>query len=176
MKPGDPPYSHPVATATLHGDTHLKLRPDADARARIAKALNLDAVNALALDLAISQAANGLVTVSGTLEAAVRPVCVVSLEAFDEAISSPLELRLAPPDLIARMTARAEKDGDEDFEPPDEIAGGVIDFGALATEFLALALDPYPKKPGAAFSGGDPEEPRRSPFEALKALKTEAKD
>lgn len=172
MKPADTPYSHKVPTATLHGETHLKLVPDAEARARMAKSLGLDAIGALHADLAISQAANGLVAITGTLQAALRPICVVSLEAFDETIDEPVELRLAPPDLIERMIKRAEKDGVEDFEPPDEIADGVIDFGAVVTEFLTLALDPYPKRPGAAFAGGDPEEPKRSPFEALKALKT----
>ena len=28
-----------------------------------------------------------------------------------------------------------------------------IDLGALAAEFLALGLDPYPRKPGVAFDG-----------------------
>ncbi len=47
---------------------------------------------------------------------------------------------------------------------------GRIDFGALTAEFLALGLDPYPRKPGVAFepvSAG--EEPL--PFADLAALK-----
>lgn len=171
MKNNEVPFSHPIPVATLHGETHLKLTPDAAACARIARELSLDKIDSLHAHLTITQANSGLVNVEGTLDAKVSPVCVVSLEPFDTTISETLGVRLAPEGLIAKMTARAEENGDEDFEPPDPILDGVIDFGALVTEFLALSLDPYPRKPGAAFKGGDPVEPPRSPFAALAALK-----
>jgi hypothetical protein len=69
------------------------------------------------------------------------------------------------------MTKRAAEEENDQFEPPDLIVDGQIDFGAVVVEFLALALDPYPRKPGAAFAGGDPEPVRQSPFEALRDLK-----
>ena len=61
-----------------------------------------------------------------------------------------------------------------DFHPPDPIIGGQIDLGALVAEFLALGLDPHPRKPGVEF-----EKPRNpadednveSPFSKLQALK-----
>lgn len=171
MKNHDIPFSHPVPVATLHGETHLKLAPDEAARARIARELNLDGIDSLKVDLAVSHAANGLVSVEGKLEARLRPVCVVSLEPFEQTIEETIAVRFAPAGLIERMTARAEENADEDFEPPDEIVDGIIDFGALVTEFLALSLDPYPRKPDAVFKGGDPAEPRVSPFAALKALR-----
>jgi hypothetical protein len=62
-----------------------------------------------------------------------------------------------------------EEEGDED--PPDPIIDGRIDLGALAAEFLALGLDPYPRKPGAAFEGAEPEPERDSPFAALARLR-----
>ena len=50
------------------------------------------------------------------------------------------------------------------------IEDGKIDLGQYAVEQLALALDPFPRKPGATFV--QPEEPAEiSPFAALKALK-----
>lgn len=168
-----PAYSHPVAVATLHGENHLRLAPDEVARKAIARALGLHAVDRLEAKLAVSHAQNGLVSVEGELEATVQPICVVTLEPFPELIRAPINLRLAPAELVTRMTKRAEEDENEDFEPPDTIENGVIDFGALTVEFLALALDPYPRKPGAEFKGGDPAEPKPSPFEALKALKIE---
>ncbi len=50
------------------------------------------------------------------------------------------------------------RDGEDDAEtvafggedPPDPIIDGKIDLGALAAEFFALGLDPYPRKPGVA--------------------------
>ena len=36
----------------------------------------------------------------------------------------------------------------DDEDEPDPIIDGKIDLGALAAEFFALGLDPYPRKPG----------------------------
>ena len=52
-------------------------------------------------------------------------------------------------------------------DPPDPIVDGKIDLGALAAEFLALGLDPYPRKPGVAFDPPEPQGGRDSPFAAL---------
>ncbi len=53
------------------------------------------------------------------------------------------------------------------WNEPEPLVDGIVDLGALATEFLILGLDPYPRKPGAAF-----EPPREGaadggPFAAL---------
>jgi hypothetical protein len=170
-KTNEPPFTHPIAVATLHGETHLRLKPDAEARQRIATLLGLHAVDALEAELKMVQANNGLVDISGQLRAAIQPVCVVSLDPFPQAIDEPVAIRFAPEGLIERMTKRAEEDEIEDFEPPDAILDGQIDFGMVVVEFLALALDPYPRKAGAVFAGGDPAPERESPFAALKALK-----
>ena len=52
--------------------------------------------------------------------------------------------------------------------------GGVIDLGAVATEFLILGIDPYPRKPGAVFAAppAAPGEAAEHPFAALAALKS----
>lgn len=56
----------------------------------------------------------------------------------------------------------------EPFEPP------MLDIGAVAEEFFALALDPYPRAPGVAppsEKAVEPAEERENPFAALKALR-----
>ena len=54
-------------------------------------------------------------------------------------------------------------------DPPEPIENGMIDLGRLATDVLYLAIDPYPRKPGAVFepevTAADPED---HPFAALK--------
>jgi hypothetical protein len=52
-------------------------------------------------------------------------------------------------------------------DQPDPIVEGRIDLGALAAEFMALGLDPYPRKPGAAFAPPAEAAGADSPFEAL---------
>ena len=68
--------------------------------------------------------------------------------------------------------ARARFPAHEEDDPPDPIVDGKIDLGALAAEFVALALDPYPRKPGARFEPVDVEPDReRIPFAGLARLK-----
>ena len=55
-------------------------------------------------------------------------------------------------------------------DAPEPIVDGLVDLGALVAEFLALGLDPYPRKPGVAFVEPTPlAEPGQtaSPFSVL---------
>ena len=101
--------------------------------------------------------------VTGRVEAVVTQVCTVTLEPFEAALSEPVEVAYTDTDRLAGTDA-------EDAEVPDPIVGGRIDFGALTAEFLALGLDPYPRKPGVSFEavqvGADIK-----PFDALRTLK-----
>ena len=83
-------------------------------------------------------------TVTGTVEALVTQVCTVSLEPFEGPVREPVEVVFTDTDQLAGTDA-------EDADIPDPLVGGRIDFGALTAEFLALGLDPYPRKPGIAF-------------------------
>jgi hypothetical protein len=60
-----------------------------------------------------------------------------------------------------------------EYEPPDEIVNGKIDLGAVVAEFLALGLDPYPRKPGVDFDYKDPADAEHNTFAALGKLKGE---
>ena len=53
---------------------------------------------------------------------------------------------------------------------PEPLIDGVVDLGALATEFLILGLDPYPRKPGAVFELPQDVKPDPGPFAALAGL------
>jgi hypothetical protein len=57
------------------------------------------------------------------------------------------------------------------LDAPEPLVGNSIDLGALTVEFLALGLDPYPRKPGASFDYADPKDEDSSPFAALARLK-----
>jgi hypothetical protein len=53
----------------------------------------------------------------------------------------------------------------------EPLLDGTVDLGALATEFLILGVDPYPRKPGVAFEAPTPEaDAGTHPFAALAAL------
>jgi hypothetical protein len=81
----------------------------------------------------------------------------------------------APPSQISASTKSIQREQGEDAEipdPPEPIVNGAIDLGKLASEFLVLGIDPYPRKPGVAFvPPKTPDDPEEHPFAALKALK-----
>ncbi len=59
-----------------------------------------------------------------------------------------------------------------EHDPPDPLLGSAVDLAAVVTEFLALAIDPYPRKPGAVFvTPVELKDPTASPFAALDKLK-----
>jgi uncharacterized metal-binding protein YceD (DUF177 family) len=84
---------------------------------------------------------------------------VVSLEEFETLTEERFRLRFVP--------AGRESD-DDDPDSDDEIAytGATIDLGEAAAEQLALALDPYPRKPDAVLPDAA-SEPLDLPFAAL---------
>jgi hypothetical protein len=132
-----------------------------DECAALAADFGIPGIRDLVGRFAISGATTRL-TVTGTVEALVTQVCTVSLEPFEAPVREPVEVVFTDTDRLAGTDA-------EEADIPDPLVGGRIDFGALTAEFLALGLDPYPRKPGISFdpvvAGDDP-----SPFEKLRKL------
>jgi hypothetical protein len=129
--------------------------------------------------------------VSGRVEASLTQTCVVTLDPFDSDLTEDFDLIFAEPRSARTAgkaaagqppaTSQAELSGEPQSglhgeargEPPDDIIDGKIDLGALTAEFLALGLDPHPRKPGAAFEPGEaPTAAATSPFAALAKLKS----
>ncbi len=146
----DLPYSHLIKVADLPSQgLDLRLAPGADVCARLAQHLHLPAVANLEAQLHIAPERADGAHVTGEVRGRVTQVSVVSLEAFDTEVTEPVDIRFATAATIAREVANAPEDSDTD--PPDLIVEGVIDLGLLVTEFLALGLDPYPRRPGEVF-------------------------
>lgn len=137
-------------------------------REALARDFKLPAIHALSGDYRITASAKG-VHVAGTVRASITQVCVVSLDPFDSEVTEEVEVDFAE---SRGMPAEPPTEMHE-YEPPDEIVDGQIDLGALTAEFLALGLDPYPRKPGVDFNFTDPKPRDESPFAALKRLKGE---
>jgi hypothetical protein len=165
------PWSVPLALHEVpETGRHVELAADARARAAIAKLAGLRDLPRLcaAFDVAL-HGGDGL-RVNGRVSATVGQTCVVTLEPIENEIDEEINLVFAPadaPSLVNRGGAEAEA-GDDGPEP---LIGGVVDLGALATEFLILAIDPYPRKPGAMFEGSSIGDGSTRPFAALAALK-----
>ena len=144
----------------------------------IATFLGVASVEALEASYSLSR--NGeRVKLEGMIKASLHQSCVVTLDPFPVELNVPIKLDFAPEAEIAAMAKPSEDDEIDievllnEEEPPESIVDGVIDLGAVTLEFLALSLDPYPRKPGVAFSEPAPETPAESPFAALLQLKRE---
>ena len=78
----------------------------------------------------------------------------------------------APPRDAARPTPRKSSiDAASADEEPEPLIGNAVDLGLLATEYFILGIDPYPRKPGAAFDAPKAAaDAAGNPFAALAAL------
>jgi hypothetical protein len=149
---------------------HVKVEASAEERRRIAAEFELAALDALAGSFHVRPTSAGA-RVEGKVEARLRQICVVSLEPFEVELSEPVDLRFASersetPPRGGEITVSLEEE-----DPPDPIIDGRIDLGAVTLEFLALGVDPYPRKPGVEPPGDmAPDERPPSPFAALAGL------
>jgi uncharacterized metal-binding protein YceD (DUF177 family) len=171
MKPAAP-WRHEIAWAVaLRGAAPFRLIAEAETRDRIARVLREEAVKSLSAQVAIRPWHDG-VELNGRIEAVVTRLCGVSLEAFDETIDESMHVRIVPPGSI---NIPKDEDGAllvdlESDDPPDVLDGGAIDVAGYVMEHLALALDPFPRKPGAVFEAPAVTAPI-SPFSSLSQLK-----
>jgi hypothetical protein len=112
------------------------------------------------------------VRVTGQVNARVGQTCVVTLEPIESDLEEPVDLIFAPPlaaSVEAKTDAADRRTGEEG--PPEPLVGGKLDLGAIATEFLFLGIDPYPRKAGAEFAPLKADDDSARPFAALDALK-----
>jgi hypothetical protein len=169
------PFSRPVRVEAIPRDG-LEMRIEADEveRAALAAFNGLLAVRKLVAAFTLRHGGRGTFIVRGELSAEITQTCVVTLEPFDAAIDEAIDLRFAPaveaPKPRGAPIEESETTTIGDDDEPDPIIDGKIDLGAIASEFLTLSLDPYPRKPGVAFEAPKEGEagPANSPFSALR--------
>jgi len=163
-------WSYPVAVAEIpDAGGHYDISADAEVRAVIAKDAGLRDLPQLDATFDLTRLGDS-VKVRGMVKARVGQTCVVTLEPIENEVSENIDLLFSPPvdPLLDPEAARKSEKG----EPPEPLEQGNLDLGAIATEFLILGLDPYPRKPGAEFDlPKEPSDEAAHPFAALAALK-----
>jgi len=131
-------------------------------RTAVARRLMIPGVDRLACRFRLRRATGGTIEAEGWLDAGVRQVCIVSLDEFEQTVAEAFSVQFVP---------EGSETQEDDPDAPDQVpyVGGAIDLGEAAAEQLALALDPYPKKPGAVAPGGESAQP--GAFAGLAALR-----
>ncbi|MDT7951451.1 MAG: DUF177 domain-containing protein [Acetobacteraceae bacterium] len=131
--------------------------------AAIAARLLIPRVSRLRCAFRLKRLEASIIEAAGQLEADVTQTCVVTLEDFDQPLGEQFVVRFVP---------EGTESDDDDPDAPDEIGypAGAIDLGEAAVQQLALALPPYPRKPGLPETQeSEPETP--NPFAALAGLR-----
>lgn len=160
-----PPYSDPLRLNQIGVGVTRDLEPDEAGRARIARSLDLIELPAFTAKVSVQPTAAGW-TLSGRVTAHAVQRCGLTLEPLPAEIDESFAIDLVEAD--PRAPVEIEVDPEDDG--PDVVEDGVIDLGVYAVEQLALALDPFPRKPGAVFE--QPEQPaEESPFAVLKQFR-----
>lgn len=192
-----PVFSRPTLVNDLLRDPTRRFDIEADAKERAAlAALNgLEDIASLKASFQVVKAGK-FIRITGRLASRLTQQCVVTLEPFESEVAEEIDARFLEeptgPAMRAAKTARAIKaagkgEKDErrapapiidpmslDEDEAEAIVDGKIDLGALAAEFLTLALDPYPRKPGATFDLPPEDDGEESPFSVLDDLKNGA--
>jgi Large ribosomal RNA subunit accumulation protein YceD len=172
------PWHVPVALDDIaEAGQHFDLVADADVRTTVARVAGLRDLPRLEANFDVTRHDVSGLHVTGRVSATVGQNCVVTLEPLANEVDEDIDLLFAPPpppvahkasdkEASEEPIARSKRSGNE----PEPLLGGGVDLGALATEFLILGLDPYPRKPGAVFKPPQDVKPDPGPFAALAGL------
>lgn len=151
----------------------VKVSLDEPTRAALAEALKLSAVDAFAAELTVTPLRGGLRALGRLVADIVQP-SVVTFEPVGQHIDEVVDRVFLPEAQAHKPTPGSEVFIDlEDEDFPDHIDGPEVDLSALLVEILALALDPYPRRPGENLDslGVDLGNEPSGPFSALEKLK-----
>ena len=188
-----PAFSRPVLITDLLRDPARSWDIEADAgeRQALAELNEIEGVASLKAKFNAVKAGK-FIRIAGRLDSRLTQICVVSLDPFESEFSEEIDARFfeepTGPARRVALDARSERGAGSrrrpapaTRQPPESVSmdedeaeavvDGRIDLGALASEFLTLALDPYPRKPGVAFDASPADGQADSPFSILDALK-----
>jgi uncharacterized metal-binding protein YceD (DUF177 family) len=170
------PLSHSTNLARLGnaGDT-VTFAADEAQRAAIAKWSGVLSLERLEVTVAIAKLGATRFGLDFTLAADVTQACVVTLEPVpaqiahhfrrDLLFTGPLRHKLEDDDSEVVLDLAKE-------EGPEEIQSLHYDLAVPVLEEYVLSLEPYPRRPGVAFTPqSQPSEAPESPFAVLKGLK-----
>jgi len=171
MEKNRSPWSVPVAVDDIpESGLHLEIDAPDTVRAELATLAGLRELSRLSAVFDLARRGAG-VRVTGNVSARAGQTCVVTLEPVESDIDEMVDLRFAQTAAPAAAKSETVAAHTSDDEPPEPLLDGKLDLGAIATEFLLLGIDPYPRKPGAEFAPVKADDASAKPFAALEALK-----
>jgi uncharacterized metal-binding protein YceD (DUF177 family) len=153
------------------GKVRVRLEPDAAERGKLAGDFGLESLPSLVAELTVRPWMDGA-EITGRFQAVVEQLCSVTLDPFEQSLSGEIAVQVVPKGSLhapPEEVESGEKDPDAP-DPPELLEGEAVDLAVIVAEHLALEIDPFPRKPGAAFEFAAPPE-EESPFAVLQKLK-----
>jgi uncharacterized metal-binding protein YceD (DUF177 family) len=152
-------FSRRVALARL--GAHELIYPisaEVGEREALARRFDLLSLDRLEAEICLQRIGGGMVRVNGRFSADVVQACVVSLEPVASALAQDFTVLYGPTQPDKTVMVDLETDVAEPFD------GDAIDIGEAVAQQLALALDPYPRAPGASLdANGEAADPAPKP-------------
>lgn len=180
----NPEFSRIVKTDEMvSGKEKLVIEANEKERAALAERFELVSIDSLRAELEVKTASNGEVTVRGPMSADIVQSCVATLEPVSETVEDTVEVLFSPhvseddmpsnPDDLENLS---EEELMALLEQPEPLVDGQIDLGEVVAQFLAVAMDPYPRKddaelPESIQSEEAAEADKPNPFAQLAGLK-----
>lgn len=138
----------------------------------LADALDLIRCDRLTVTYRVKASGRDRYKASGRIEAALVHACSVTLEPVPETIREEFSVEFWPAEEVGEDLPEGEITLDSDV--PERMEHGEIALGRLVYELIAVAMDPFPRSPGADAAEAEllRDQPKPDgPFAALKDLK-----
>ncbi|MDF1790654.1 MAG: DUF177 domain-containing protein [Thalassobaculaceae bacterium] len=156
----------------------ITFEADATARSALAQRFGLIELPSFSAEATLRRRRDtGWIELKGTLQARVVQECVVTLEPVIGEVEAVIDELFDD----SRDTDGTEVDLDPIAEDPEPLESDELDVGEIIAQVLSLAIDPYPRAPGApapessdegsAVDVDGQEGAKASPFAALALLK-----
>ena len=169
--PVERPWRVPLTQSSVTtSGLHVDLTADERVRSRLARVAGLKGLPRLSASFDVTLHGRNGLRVAGRVSATVDQICGITLEPFDNEVNEAIDVVFRPD--VAEFSAEKSSTGaeialEDETEP---LVNGMIDLGVLATEFLILGIDPYPRKPGTMFEAPLERGDVGHPFAGLAAL------
>ena len=151
-------------------ETTYELTAESDECAALSERFQLKAIEGFNFILKMKPLRKeNAIRLRGKLYATVVQSCVVSMVLVTNIIEEEFEI-------FFREESQIDNSGNENIDRFEPYLADTIDIGEIASEELALAIDPYPRAAGIATDAlgpylGKREDPGTKPFAGLAALK-----
>ncbi|HEY3920247.1 MAG TPA: DUF177 domain-containing protein [Stellaceae bacterium] len=149
------------------GETYI-IAAKPEERAGLARRFALLTLDRLEARAKLTPLAGGYYRLAAEFEADLVQACTVTLEPVPARLAEAFTLTYGPVEESGEIFL------DGATEPVEPLEDGMIDIGEAVAQQLSLALDPFPRAPGAEAESetafGD-ESPAESPFAALARLR-----